>query len=369
MGFTFDIELYTEQPFIIDLKADSHLSQTIEGAIVIQMDRAEHFKVATVGIHGHVGLAFPDSTKSPIVYERLIETHSDLVAANDANGKGRIEFEHSGTQRIPFRIDLPRARDLPPTMINRLDTHEIDWKYEIHANLKRDYMLSSTRTVKHELIIRRQIVPRTETTAMLSAFTDMPKQFRCKLTAPSRVSMGQDKLRVTAEMKARDKLYMVKEIDCAIVQTEEINYITKQGHPTVENAHFPGVPFTVNASRLVSAHKKISNDDNDMDFGRDKPINMDIHLDNFQLIPTDRGLSWLDVSQVLRFTVHFMDVNLDPIVTELPLFVDYEDFCAVKIAELKDAQQDKSRLVETLKVAGSEDHIHHSMINTAPDSP
>lgn len=131
-------------------------------------------------------------------------------------------------------------------------------------------------------------------------------------------------------------------------------------------SHAPGVPFTVNASRLVSAHKKISNDDNDMDFGRQKPINMDIHLDNFQLIPTERGLSWLDISQVLRFTVHFMDVNLDPIVTELPLFVDYEDFCAVKIAELKDAQQDKSRLVEALKVAGSEDH---SMTNAAPDSP
>ncbi|KAF8923932.1 hypothetical protein BGZ47_004369, partial [Haplosporangium gracile] len=107
--------------------------------------------------------------------------------------------------------------------------------------------------------------------------------------------------------------------------------------------HAPGVPFKVNASRLVSAHKKISNDDNDMDFGRHKPINMDIHLDNFQLIPTDHGLSWLDISQVLRFTVHFMDVNLDSVVTELPLFVDYEDFCAVKIAELKDAQQDKSR--------------------------
>lgn len=53
MGFTFDIELYTEQPFIVDLKADSHHSQTVQGAIVIQMDRAEHFKVATVGIHGH----------------------------------------------------------------------------------------------------------------------------------------------------------------------------------------------------------------------------------------------------------------------------------------------------------------------------
>lgn len=53
MGFTFDIELNTEQPFIIDLKADSHHNQTVEGAIVIQMDRAEHFKVATVGIHGH----------------------------------------------------------------------------------------------------------------------------------------------------------------------------------------------------------------------------------------------------------------------------------------------------------------------------
>lgn len=183
-----------------------------------------------------VGLAFPDSTKTPIVYERLIETHTDLVAANDADGKGRIEFHHAGTHQIPFRIDLPHARDLPPTMINRLDTHDIDWKYEIHATLKRDFMLSSTRTVKHELIIRRQIVPRTETTAILSASTDMPKQFRSKLSAPSRVSMGQDKLRVSVDMKARDKLYMIKEIDCAIVQTEEINYVTKQGHPSVENA-------------------------------------------------------------------------------------------------------------------------------------
>ncbi|KAG0315964.1 hypothetical protein BGZ97_007654 [Linnemannia gamsii] len=368
MGFTFDIELHTEQPFIIDLKADSHHSQTIEGAIVIQMDRAEHFKVATVGIHGHVGLAFPSSTKTPIVYERLIETHTDLVAANDADGKGRIEFHHAGTHHIPFRIDLPRARDLPPTMINRLDTHEIDWKYEIHATLKRDFMLSSTRTVKHELIIRRQIVPRTETTATLSASTDMPKKFRSKLSAPSRVSMGQDKLRISVDMKARDKLYMVKEIDCAIVQTEEINYVTKQGHPSVEEAHAPGVPFNVNASRLVSAHKKVSNDDNDMDFGRYKPIHMDIHLDNFQLIPTDRGLSWLDISQVIRFTVHFMDVNLEPIVTELPLFVDHEDFCAIKIAELKGAQQDKSRLVESLKIAGT-DEDHHSMTNATPATP
>ncbi|KAF9125504.1 hypothetical protein BGW39_007350 [Mortierella sp. 14UC] len=374
MGFTFDIELNTEEPFIVDFRSDSHHSQTIDGAIVIQLDRPEHFKVATVGIHGHVGIAFPDAgPKAPIVYERLIETHTDLVAANDADGKGRLEFHQAGTQRIPFRVDIPRFKELPPTMINRLDTHDIDWKYEIHATLKRDFMLSSTRAVKHELIIRRHIVPRTETTAILSKSTDMPKQFRSKLSAPSRVSMGQDKLRVSVDMKARDKLYMVKEIDCAIVQTEEINYVTKQAHPSVESAHAPGVPIKISASRLVSAHKKISNDENDMDFGRHKPILMDIHLDNLQLLPTERGLSWLDISQVLRFTVHFMDVNLDPIVTELPLFVDHEEFCAQKIAEHKGAQHEKScktgRLVESLKVAGAEDHIHQSMTNATPETP
>ncbi|KAF9088662.1 hypothetical protein BGX29_000165 [Mortierella sp. GBA35] len=372
MGFTFDIELYTEQPFIVDLK-DTHHSQTVEGAIILQLDRPEHFKIATVGIHGHVGLVFPDSAKASTVYERLIETHSDLVAANDADGKGHIEFDQAGTQRLPFRLDLPKARELPPTMINRLDTHYIDWKYEIHATLKRDFMLSGTRVVKHELIIRRHIVPRTETTAILSVPFDLPKQFRSKVSAPSRVSMGQDKLRVSVEMKARDKLYMVKEIDCAVVQTEDINYVTKQSHPSVDNAHAPGVAVKINATRLVSAHKRIANDDNDLDFGRHQPIDIDLRLDNFQLLPTERGLSWLDITQVIRFTVNFMDVNLEPIVTELPLFVDHEDFCAQKIADLKDAQQkslaDSTRLVESLKIAGTEDHIHHSMTNASPDSP
>jgi hypothetical protein len=63
-----------------------------------------------------------------------------------------------------------------------------------------------------------------------------------------------------------------------------------------------------------------------------------------------------------------MDVNLEPIVTELPLFVDHEDFCAIKIAELKGAQQDKSRLVESLKIAGT-DEDHHSMTNATPATP
>jgi len=88
--------------------------------------------------------------------------------------------------------------------------------------------------------------------------------------------------------------------------------------------HEPGVLCTVNASRLVSSIKKISNDENDMDFGRHKPLELDLHLDNFQLIPTERGLSWLDISHVLRFTIHFMDVNLESIITEMPLFVDHE---------------------------------------------
>ncbi|KAF9927525.1 hypothetical protein FBU30_003117 [Linnemannia zychae] len=371
MGFEFDIELNTEQPFILDIKNDSHHTQTVDGAIVLRLDRPEHFKIATISIHGQLGLAFPDSPKTPIVYERLIEVSSDLVAANDADGKGRIEFHSAGTHRLPFRLDLPRARELPPTLINRLDTHDIDWKYEIHATLKRDFMLSTTRVVKHELILRRHVVSRTETPLFYTPSVDIPKKFRCKATIPSRISMGQDKITVSVEMKARDKQYMVREIDCAVVQSEEINYTTKQAHPSVESAHEPGVPFKINSSRLVSAHKKISNDDNDMDFGRHEPIEMDIHLDNFQLIPTELGHSWLDITQMLRFTVHFMDVSLQPIVKEVPLHVDHEEFSAEKIADLKEAQHTNTaaRLVEALKIEGAEDHIHHSMVNATPESP
>jgi hypothetical protein len=68
-----------------------------------------------------------------------------------------------------------------------------------------------------------------------------------------------------------------------------------------------------------------------------------------------------------------MDVDLEPIVTELPLFVDHEEFCAEKIAEHKDAQHEKSckagRLVKSLKIDSTEGHAHHSMTNATPETP
>ncbi|KAG0360817.1 hypothetical protein BC939DRAFT_448528 [Gamsiella multidivaricata] len=361
MTFTFDIELDTEQPFVVVLDQDPYRTQVLQGAIVLQMTEPEKFKVATIAIHGHIGVALNIDTKPTVVHERLIESSVDLVAANDTEGQGTISISGSGTQYIPFRIDVPRSHELPPTLLNKLDTHYIDWKYEIHATLQRDSIFASTKTVKHDLIFRRPIAPLGETTATLTASTDMPGQFRSKLTAPSRTALGEDKLAVTVEMKARHKSYMVKEIDCAVVQTEDISYYTRRGHPKVENAHVPGVPCKVSASRLVSAFKKIPNDDNDLDFGRHKPIVIDLRLDNNQLIPTERGFDWLEISHVLRYTVHFMDVNLQPIVTELPLFVGHEgDIPVEEVVEVKGTGSERkhgvARLMESLKTGGTDNN-------------
>ncbi|KAI1314642.1 hypothetical protein EDD11_001894 [Mortierella claussenii] len=360
MGFTFDIELNTAQPFIVELDTDS-TTQLLSGAIVIQLSQPEKLKVATVAIHGHVGVALNIDTKPTIVHERLVGSTVDLVAANDTEGHGTIRIPESGTHRLPFRIDLPRPDILPPTLINKLDTHYIDWKYEIHTTLHRDSLFSSSQLVKHDLILRRPIVGKDETVALLTASTDLPKQFRSKLSVPSRIALNDNRLIATVEMKARDKSYMVKEIDCAVVQTENINYITKRSHPNVANAINPGVPCTVNASRLVSSIRKIANDDFDLDFGRKKPIELDIRLDNFQLIPTERGLEWLEIFHVVRFTVHFMDINLKPIITELPLFVDHErSEGAVVVAPVAEVKaQETHRLVDSLRLGGLEKFVHH----------
>ncbi|KAF9916931.1 hypothetical protein BX616_002416 [Lobosporangium transversale] len=340
MGFTFDIILNTEQPFIVELDTKSQL-QTLTGDIVLQLDSPEKFKVAKVDIHGHIGVALNIDTKPVIVHERLVGSTFDLIAANDTEGHGTIRVPESGTQYLPFRIDLPHPDVLPPTLINKLDTHYIDWKYEIHATLQRDSIFSSTRIVKHDLILRRPI-PTTvgasedqSSTPLLTASTDLPKQFRCKVTIPSRISLNQEKLRATVDMKARHKSFMIKEIDIAVVQTEDINYTTKRGHPNVENAQEPGASCTVKGSRLVSSIKKVENEDFDLDFGRKKPLELDIRLDNFQLIPSEHSLDWLNISHIVRFTVYFMDVNLPPNTLEMPLIVDHEGVSAETITSLK----------------------------------
>ncbi|KAF9571703.1 hypothetical protein EC968_000301 [Mortierella alpina] len=377
MGFTFDIELDTPQPLVVDLELEDYNTQTLNGAIVLHLEKPERFKVATIAIHGHIGIALNvDTPKHSIVHEPLIQSTVDLVAANDTDGHGIIKFDAAGTQYLPFRIDIPRSGELPPTLINKLDTHYIDWKYEIHATLQRDHIFSTTKVIKHDLILRRSLDPREESTqALITASTDMPKQFKSKLSAPSRIGLGQNQLVATVEMKARHKSYMIKEIDCAVVQTEDINYFTRRGHPSVENAHVPGVPCKVNASRLVSAIKKIPNEENDLDFGRHKPIELNVRLDNHQLIPTERGLGWLDISHTLRFTVHFMDVNLPSIVTELPLFVAHEEIQSDSVVSLTRQVDEKSsmlstkaRLMNSLKINGAESPVLDSQREVTPEA-
>ncbi|KAG0291388.1 hypothetical protein BGZ98_003026 [Dissophora globulifera] len=379
MGFTFDIKLDTAQPFVVDLDLKPRRTQVLSGAIVFQLPQPEQFKVATVAIHGQgkFGVALNTDTKPTVVHERLIESTVDLIAANDTEGHGTVGFPEAGTQYLPFRIDIPHSDNLPPTFVNKLDTHYIDWKYEIHAIVQRDSIFSKSTVVKHDLIFRRPIAPTNDTTVMLTASTDMPGQFRSKLTTPSRISLGQEKLSASVEMKARHKSYMVKEIDCTIVQTEDIQYHTRLAHPNIDKADTPGVPCKINASRVVSAVKKIANDDNDMDFGRHKPITLDIHLDHNQMIPTERGLGWLEISHVLRFTVHFMNTSLTPIVTEIPLFVGHED--SLCIEEALEAESvpvsstkkqglvaEMSRLVDTLRISGAE---KHTLLQTSEREP
>jgi hypothetical protein len=57
-GFTYDIELNTEQPFIVELDLNESNYQTLSGAIALKLDRSESFKVATIAIHGHSKFSF-----------------------------------------------------------------------------------------------------------------------------------------------------------------------------------------------------------------------------------------------------------------------------------------------------------------------
>ncbi|KAF9190785.1 hypothetical protein BGZ49_003662, partial [Haplosporangium sp. Z 27] len=356
MGYSFDIELFTDEPFVIELSSQRINSQLVSGRIVLHLDKPEDFKVATVRIHGQIGIALNTEKKATIVHEHLLNMESDLVAANDSEGRGVIRFPEAGTNYIPFRIDIPRPHDLPPTLINKLDTHYIDWKYEVHATLQRSSIFSTPSVVKRDLIMRRRIVPTVETPT-LSATTDMPNQFKSHLTVPSAISLGQNTLPATVEIKSSDKSFIVKEIDCAVIQTENISYFTRYEHPHVENAHEPGVPCKIEASRLVSSIKKIVNDDATLDFGQDGPVQLDVNLDNFQLIPTERGIKWLEISHVIRFTVHFVDVTMNPIITELPIFVDQESAPSEDLSMMNAAAAGAASLMSSLIIAGAEKSI------------
>ncbi|KAF9300914.1 hypothetical protein BGZ74_007340 [Mortierella antarctica] len=360
MGYSFDIELDTEQPFIVELEMAEYNAQTISGAIVVKLDRAEQFKVATIAIHGHIGAMLNiDTSDQALAREDLIETTVDLIAANDTEGRGTIHLD-SGEQYIPFRIDLPRSGDLPPTLINKLDTPYIDWKYEIHASLRRDYFFSATRVVKHDLVLRRPIPSSGDD--MLTTSVDQPGQYRSKLSTPGRLVLGQDRLLAKAELKARSKSYMIRELDCSVIQIEDVDYRTKRGHP-IANAGVPGASCQVNASRLVSSHVVMPNTESDLDFGRYTPIEFDIRLDNDQLIPTEYGLGWLQISHVLRYTIHFMDMNLAPLISEVPLFVGNEVLSKEKAALMK-PQKSAARLVADLKIAKPDDHENASRAST-----
>ncbi|KAF9086796.1 hypothetical protein BGX29_008037 [Mortierella sp. GBA35] len=358
-GFTYDIELNTEQPFIVELDLEERNTQTLSGAIALKLDRSESFKVATVAIHGHIGaMVNSGSADQELVRDDLVQVTVDLIAANDTDGSGTIVLE-AGEQYIPFRIDLPSPHELPPTLINKLDTPYIDWKYEIHATLRRDYFFSTTRVVKHDLILRRPIGATSDNE--LTASMDRPGQYRSKLTTPGRLVLGQDRLLAKAELKARSKEFMIKEVDCAIIQVEDIDYVTKSA-PSTEGQ----TRCIVNSSRLVSSIQVIANDEADMDFGRYKPIEFDLRVDNHQLIPTERGLDWLNISHVLRYTIHFLDVNQPALITELPLFVGNEVISTCQCATVV-PKSATGRLLEHLKIHGAEDHCLHHEKETTPD--
>ncbi|KAF9993806.1 hypothetical protein BGZ80_001579 [Entomortierella chlamydospora] len=371
MGYSFDIELFTKKPFVVDLELGQCHTQTLSGRLVIHLEKPEDFKIANVAVHGQIGVALNVDTKPTVVHEHLVETSTDLVAANDTDGTGAVNFPEPGTQYLPFRIDLPRPHELPPTLINKLDTHYVDWKYEIIATLQRNSIFSTPTVVKHDLILRRPIVSESESD-VLTASTDMPDQFKSHLTVPSSIYLGQSALPVSVELEARHKSYIIREIHCEVVQTEIINYETRHEHPHIHNAHNPGVPCKTDSSRLVSAVKRVVNSDADIDFGRGTPIQLDVHIDNFQLIPTERGLDWLEISHVFRSTLHFMDENLEPIVTELPLFVSHEESVETEQADdvtvINAAAVGAARLMSSLMIAGAENRMLHSEKELAPEA-
>ncbi|GJJ77207.1 hypothetical protein EMPS_09566 [Entomortierella parvispora] len=404
LSFAFDVELNTEQPFIVELNMNPNHTETLSGAISLKLDRPEVFKVATIAIHGHLGAMVKIETPNQnLVRNTLVEATVDLIAANDTDGRGTIRLEE-GQQYIPFRIDLPRTGTLPPTLINKLDTPYIDWKYEIHATLRRDYFFSTTRVVKHDLILRRPIAPpqallepaaaveeagvtvsSTESVhhhlsrllgiksssegeakaeaeeGVVAASIDRAGEYRSKIKVPGTMILGQDRLKATVELKARNKAFVIKEVDCAIVQTEDIDYDTRRGGAPIEEEGESETVCKVNATRLVSSHVVLTNDEGDMDFGRFEPLEFDLRVDNDQLIPTEYGLGWLQVSHVLRYTIHFMDVAHRSVMTSIPLFVGHG------VVSTVNPEGQSSRLVGNLKIAGAEDHYLHSEREVTPE--
>ncbi|KAF9979324.1 hypothetical protein BGZ73_000018 [Actinomortierella ambigua] len=339
MGYTFDIEIHdTKAPLVVDLDLDPYKTQTLTGCIAFDLDKAMSFSVAKVSIIGQVGVVInPGTPDQDIAHESLLDAHQaevDLVAANDTNGDGKIAME-AGRQYLPFRIDVRRAGSLPPTLVNKLDTPYIDWRYHLVVTVKRDSFFSVSQTIKRELIMRRQIAP-VRRCDFISAATDKPKKFRSRFTIPSMIVLGQSALLAKVELKARDKGYLIREVDCALIQTEMIDYETRRGH-SIKNAGVPGYKNKIEASRIVSPLRTIVNEKNDMDFGRDTPLTFPLPIDNHSLLPTERGLGWLDISHKVEFKVHFMDVNLPPVKAEMPLFVGHnpDQFC--NIVETEDA--------------------------------
>ncbi|KAG0245281.1 hypothetical protein BGW41_002750 [Actinomortierella wolfii] len=335
MGYTFDVEIHdTKAPMVVDLELDPYTTQTLTGCIVFDMDKATTFSVAKVSIIGQVGVVINAGTSDQaIAHESLLDAHQaevDLIAANDTNGDGKITLE-AGRQYLPFRIDIRRAGSLPPTLVNKLDTPYIDWRYHLVVSVKRDWIFSTTSTIKRELIMRRQITP-IRRCDFISASTDRPKKFRSRFTIPSTILLGQDSLTARVELKARDKGYLIREVDCSIIQVENIAYETRRGHP-IKNAGTPGYKCKIEASRIVSPLRSIVNEKNDMDFGRDAPLVFTLPIDNLTLLPTERGLGWLDISHKVEFKVHFMDVNLPPVKAEMPLFVGHspDEYCHLAI--------------------------------------
>jgi hypothetical protein len=53
MGFTFDIELDTAEPFQVQLDLSQKRAQTLSGAIAFQLDAPETFKLAEISIVGN----------------------------------------------------------------------------------------------------------------------------------------------------------------------------------------------------------------------------------------------------------------------------------------------------------------------------
>lgn len=116
------------------------------------------------------------------------------------------------------------------------------------------------------------------------------------------------------------------------------------------------------STRLVSSHVVLSNNEGDMDFGRFKPLEFDLRVDNDQLIPTEYGLGWLQISHVLRYTIHFMDVGHISVATSIPLFVGHG------VISTERPEDQSSRLIGNLKIAGAEDHHLHSERETTPEA-